>query len=241
MNDIMKAILEGAMKQQAAQQRRAAPQQADPIADLIRGIAGGQAPAPRQRPQQQQGIGIEDLIGGILGGSQRHDTRQPSGIADMLEMVMGGGRGRNSAANPIANALAEKLGIPPFLAQAAVAYFMSKMLQRASGGGSQRMPQQQAPSGNPLEDIFGIGRAKPDSQTVDLDDMLDMMGDDNKLDSHIGGQGGMAEELAEQTGMPKGTALDAIKQIVKIVGGNRQQVKPSNPRPQQMEDLLDTW
>ena len=231
MEDILKAILENAMKGQAAPQQR--QQQSDPIADLIRGIAGGGARQAPVQPQAPAGIDINDLIGGILGGSQRQGTQQSGAIGDLIGGILGGGS-RSRSANPIAQILAQKTGLPLFVAEAAVAYFMSKMIGRIGGGGSARR------SASPVPEEYGIGRAKPQPDTMDLDDMLDMMDDEEMLDSSID-QSGMAEEFAEQAGIEKGSALDAIKSIVKILGGKRAIPEPVDPREADMKDLLDNW
>ncbi len=256
MNDILKAILENAARSQQAQQPRrqqAQPQAAaNPMEALIKGILGGgdqpQQQRRQQAPPQQQagGLGIDDLIGAVLGGSQRAGTQQSGGISDLINAVLGGGArsaGSSSgglggaAINPIANILAQRLGIPPAIARAVVAFFMAKFVGGMFNKNKQQQQQRQ-PEYTPRQDDYGYRR---EPETLDLDDILDDMDDDYALQGHFANNG-MAQELAQMTGIDIKMANTALAEMAKIVGQERRTVKPVRPTANnELKDLLDTW
>ena len=242
MADLIGGILGGG----GAQQRRAAPampQQGDPMADLIGGILGGGSRS-QAAPAMPQGGGlpIEDLIGSLIGGNASQGQPHQNGIADMIGAIMGGGSGRG--VNPIAQIIAQKTGLPPMLAQAAVAFFMAKMF----GNQMQRQaqPVMPSPSGgggsilDSIGDMFKPGNQAQEDDSLDLDDLLDSMGDENALGARFQNSG-MASELAEKTGMSSDQANQALREILKVVGQTRQQPRPVNPRESKLESLLDAW
>ena len=258
LESILKASAESAMQQQGGQSRQAAgdpiadllggilgggatpqrqpaPQAQDPIADILGGILGGgnaQQAMPRQQPAPG-GMGIEDLIGGLIGGNASQGQPHQNGIADMIGAILGGGAGGRGGAgnNIIAEMLSEKLGIPPALAQAAVAFFMAKMFER-------QMTRQQRPSGQ--GGIFEPRRQAETDGGLDLDDLLDSMGDGNTLGMKFNNSG-MASDLAKQTGMSPDQANKALQEIVNIVGQQRTRPRPVTAKGADLKGLLDSW
>ncbi len=240
MNPLLEAIIK-ASAAGAAQQRGQAAPAADPMAQMLEGIlGGGGAAGGRGMPRQaapampQGGPGIEDLIGSLIGGNASQGQPHHNGIADMIGAIMGGGAGgsRNAAVNPIARMLADKLGIPPALAQAAVAFFMTKMFQR-----------QMAPSAPSAPRGGGGGGFMPQRQqedSLDLDDLLDSMGDSNSLGMRFSNSG-MDKELAEKTGMSSDQANKALQEIVNIFGAQREKPNPVTTKGVDLKDLLDAW
>ncbi len=232
MNPLLEAILKASQAQAAQQQQQAAPGAADPMAQMLEGILGGGGTSRQAAPAMPQaggGVGIEDLIGSLIGGNASQGQPHHNGIADIIGAVMGGGSGQNAAVNPIARMLAEKLGIPPALAQAAVAFFMAKMFQRqmapsapSGGSGGSFMPRQQ------------------EEDSLDLDDLLDSMGDSGSLGLRFSNSG-MDKELAEKTGMSSDQANKALQEIVNIFGAQRSKPNPVTTKGVDLKDLLDAW
>ena len=255
MDDILGAIMKGAIEAQRAQSGRST--QSDPMADLIGGILGGQqqrrqpvqptqpditdiigqimgggAAQQRQQPVQPQQPGINDLIGAIMGGSSRHDTGQAGGLGDLIGILGGGGR---QSVNPIAQIVAQRFGIPPALAQAAVSFLMARMMKNMMA--QRRAPQQQAPS----QDEWGIGRAKPQGpEDINLDDLLDSLDDESTFDERMD-QTGMAEEFAEKANIDKKQAGGILKGILEQLGAQRAVPEPVQAQPNSLEDLIDAW
>lgn len=258
MDDILGAIMKGAIEAQRAQSGRST--QSDPMADLIGGILGGQqqrrqpvqptqpditdiigqimgggAAQQRQQPVQPQQPGINDLIGAIMGGSSRHDTGQAGGLGDLIG-ILGGGSRRQSA-NPIAQIVAQRFGIPPALAQAAVSFLMARMMKNMM---AQRQAPRQMPS-QPSQDDWGIGRAKPQgSEDINIDDLLDSLDDESTFDERMD-QTGMAEEFAEKANIDKKQAGGILKGILEQLGAHRAVPEPVRAQPDSLEDLIDAW
>lgn len=231
MDELMKAILG-----EAGGTGGGSRGQSSPIADLIGGIlGGGAAPSGRRAPAQGQDP-LADLIGGILGGggggSARGGNAQGTGqILDLIGAIMGGGAAPSGArggqeVNPISAMLAEKLGIPPQVAQVVVAFFMSKLLSGMTG-------QQ----GGQPESYKSGGRDKDD---IDLDDLLEVMDNDKALNARLS-HSGMPQELAAKTGMDPKLASQSLEQLVKIIGTQRQTPQPAAPPRTDLKHLLDTW
>lgn len=224
MEELLKAIM-GA----AAEGNRATPQQRggaqpDPLAEMLEGILGGGGAQPTPVPGQAGGtIDIADLIGAVIGQNARRGPTSQNGIADMIGAILGGQQG---GINPIAQLIADKTGIPVAIAQMAVAYFMSKMFQ----GQAQTAPRR---GGG-----FQPRQAEPDG--LDLDDLLDSMGDSSSLGTHFANNG-MAAELAQKTGLSEDKANETLQEIINVIGKNRSRPNPVNPREVNLKGLLDNW
>lgn len=247
MNDLIQSILGG-----GGGRATGAPASSD-LESLIGGILGGGQPSGRQAPRAPQGgsgaigdlIGgilggqsggrapqggrdpMSDLIGGLIGGSSR--AGGGGGMADIIGSVLGGAAGGRSgqASNPIINALAEKIGVSPQLAQMVVSFFMSRMLAK-----------QLDKSGGRVEDMqHGSGSAE--GEYVDLDNLLSFQDDDAALQTKFA-DSGMAHDLAKQSGMGEQEAAGALSALVKMLGAQRQIPKPVQPN-NDLKDLLDAW
>ena len=227
MDELLQAILGAATQGGAATPQRGGSQ-ADPLAEMLNGILGGGA-GSALAPSSGGGIDIADLIGAVIGQNASRGQTHQNGIADMIGAIMGGQQG---GINPIAQFISEKTGIPPVIAQMAIAFFMSKMLQgqsqSARGGGFQ-------PSGG---GNFQPQEAQPDS--LNLDDLLDSMGDGESLGTHFANNG-MAAELAQQTGLSEDKANETLQEILNVVGRKRSRPNPVNPREVNLKGLLDNW
>jgi hypothetical protein len=223
MGDLLEGILGGG-----------GPQGAGDMGDLLEGILGGGG-----GPQGAGGMG--DLLEGILGGGAQQQPRRSAappadGIAGILGGILGGtDMGSNSFLAPIIEGLAEKLGLPPAVAQMVISFVLSKLLAGAGSRG-----QAPVPGARP--------RTQPRQVTpqgFDLDHLLGQMGSEGGLDSNYLMSTGMHTELAEQTGLDPETAARSMEEALNMMlGGQRAARTPppvNQPKPGSLDNLLDTW
>ena len=209
LDDIFKALLEGAQTQPSAGSKPGAGQN-DILTDLLQGVLQGQKP-PSHAQEPDNMMGIADLLGGIFGMSGS-----------------GGGAGQaNPFVAPIANALAEKLGISPAIAHTIINFALAALLARGKRQSGQMAPGQQ--------------------QTFDLDDLLE---GDFAWDS------GMAQRIAVETGLTEDDAAYSLQEAMMMLSGHPA-VKQSSPQPRRrptsrpatkpapkgssLDHLLDSW
>lgn len=220
LDDILNAFIGGGIPQQGQTSA-----ENDPLADILQGILGGgmgQGMSPGSGQRMSPGMSGDDPLGGILeailGGGMGGGGAQ--GGMGVLPGMGGGDMGMNALLAPLADALAKKLGLPPEIAMMVVSFLGAKLM---SGGAPA-----QAPGARP-----GKGRAAQ-SQALDLDSLLETMGNDK----------GMARELAEQTGLDPATAERSLQEAIDMMGGAREARKPqpsNRPSGGGLDSLLDTW
>lgn len=244
IEELMKAVLEGAQQQQSGGRQQTQQPGGDILGQILKGVLGGgqQRPPQRQQPQVPQGGDIfGEILKGVLGGGQQQQQQAPSdlgGIADILGGVLGGGRG-SATGNPIAdmaaNALAKKLGISPQIAGMVVSFAMAALM-----GKKMQADRGMAPAGS------GRNQAQTDGVFggLDLDDLLD---GDFAFDS------GLASQLAAKTGQTEGESAYQLQEAVSMLTGldqkkskSKKKVAPkpapkARPQPGNLESLLDTW
>jgi len=158
-------------------------------------------------------------------------------MGDILNAILGGGGanvGANSFLAPIVNGLAQKLGLPPAVAQTVVAFVLGKLMTGLAGGGS------------PLG-AGGGGRQPAGQQGLDLDGLLEKMGSGSGLDPAELHDTGMPEELSRHTGLDPDTAAAGLKEVLEMLGGalggGQRTRQGTQDQPQQggLDHLLDTW
>jgi len=195
MDDLLKAMLSGEGSQAGGGQ----PEE-NPLADLLGGMLGGGATPGAG--------GSEDLLQGVLGGPQG-----AGGTGDLLGAVLGGGgaeTGSQASLAPIASAIAEKLGLPPEVAQAVVAFVVGKLL---SGGGQTTAMPPSTPSGRRRKS------KPPRPQNLDLGGLLNQARSGQSIEpSHLRASG-IHEELARQTGLDADTAARSLEEVLNLLGG----------------------
>jgi len=231
LQDLFEAILEGG----ASQQQRRTQAEADPLSSLLEGIlGGGSSSAP-----SSGGMDLGGLLEGILGGGQaapstpRRSTPAPSsgGLEDILGGILGGSSvGGNSFLGPIISGLAEKLGLPPAIAQVVVSFVLGKLL---SGGLTQGATR-----------AGGTAGAQPaSSQGLDLDHLLETMSGGGDVAPGYLKSSGMAKELAQKTGLDQDKAERSLEEAFRMLGGQAsvQRKEVRQPTPGSLDHLLDTW
>jgi len=185
MEDILKVLVN------SRQQGNASQQGADPMADLIGGLLGGQS---------QNTSGSHAPINPNAGNNA--GSADLSGMMGLLEMFMGGQQGNSMSqtANspimalitPFVPALAKKANISPEIAMIIISFVVHKLL--AHHPTSQR-----------------------DSNSFDFDDMLGQMST-GKVDSNLLRQSGMVNELSNKTGLDEAQTEQALQLAFATVG-----------------------
>jgi hypothetical protein len=199
IEDLLKAVLSGAGSQSSAGQV-----ESDPLVDLLGGIFGG---GMSQTPQNIPSAG---------------------GFAGIANEIMGAGSSNSvtgSLVAPISNMLAEKLNLPPAIAQIVVTFVMGKLLSNAVGG------------------VGASGRLG--QSDLGLDELLANMDGGQGFDVDYLQSTGMVEALSRKTGLDHDTATESMQEVFKMLSGQQAAgSRPSQPRnrPEQegdLDDLLD--
>ena len=223
MEDILKVLVDSRKQGNSAQG-------ADPMTDLIGGLLGGGGGQPQSSGGQQSGTelagSIVNLLGTAMGSGQQQtqggSSQQSGGLGNMmslLETVMGSGQGASQPVTndpimmllqPFVTPLAKKANIPPEIAMVVVSFVAHKLLAHHPTSGR-------------------------DSNTFNLDDMLQQMGS-GKIDSNILQSSGMVNELSRRTGLDEATAEKSLQLGFSMVGKsaagilNKNSSRPS-PKP----------
>jgi hypothetical protein len=159
--------------------------------------------------------GLGDLLKGILGGGMGGGGSTEAGLGSLLA--------------PIANALAEKLGLPPQIAQMVITFVLGKLLSGFAGqqGGGMIPAPQAVPR--------GYQSPQPQQpQGLNLDDLLERMGSPRGVEASYIQSTGMAEELAGYTGLDPEMATQSLVQALNLLGGQmgaQGQQMPEMPAP----------
>jgi hypothetical protein len=234
MEDLLKSILGGAQAQPGGQMQQSGGQSSgDPLADLLGSILGGATQGGQQ--QGQGGLDLGGLLESILGGGAQPSEPTPTqpsqggeglaglgGLGDLLKGILGGAMGGGSTSEaglgsalaPLVNTLAEKLGLPPQIAQMVVTFVLGKLLSGFAGqqGGGMIPAPQAVPR--------GYQAPQPQqTQGLNLDDLLQRMGSPRGVEASYIQATGMAEELAGYTGLDPAMATQSLVQAFNLMGG----------------------
>jgi len=177
--------------------------------ELLKSVLGGMGGGQQQEPQSNNSS-MAGLLGGLLGGGLMQPA-QSGGMGDLLGMVLGSGNqaggmaailgavmgANNTADNPFVEALVQKLGLSPAVAQVIVSFFMTKVMTLMSGSQAQ-------------------------SSGFSLDKLLNIMGNDKAVESHLQSSG-MSDELAQHAGIDSATAMSSLQELVKVAAARLQQ------------------
>ena len=215
IEELMKAVLEGAQQQSGARRQQPAPG-GDILGEIMKGVLGGQQQAQRAPAQTDLG-GIADILGGVLGGGSRGaSTGNP--IADMA-----------------ANALAKRLGISPQIAAMVVSFAMAALMGK-------KQQAQQVPSGRSAGRPRNQARGGT-FDGLDLDDLLD--GDfafDSGLAAQLAAKTGQTEDESAYQLQEAVSMLTGVGQKKKKKSSPARQPRPVNrPKSGGLDSLLDSW
>jgi len=205
----------GGMSQQVGDsQPGGMPQSGDALGQILGSLLGGETPqgqaSPMGMPQEAGNLG--DVLGSVLGGGAQDSVpsmgaamgapQGTTGIGDILGAVLGGGStsiGASPLLAPIANLLAQKLGLPPAIAQAVIAFVLAKLMSGSGGG---------VPAGR-----MGLVEEGPGMQ-----DLLERAVSGQRLDKSTLAATGLPEELAQHTGLDPETASKSLQQALTLLG-----------------------
>jgi hypothetical protein len=227
MDDILKALMGGASEQAGAPEMGG-----DALSDLLGGIMGGESGPQSQQDQpsndmlgqllgglmggesgsqSQQGQPSNDMLGELLGGLMGGGGQQGSGgIGDLLSAVLGGSGGvpgGQGAGSLLGSTLAENAGLSPTIAQTIISFFTARLLSSRLGG---------LTAGDVSDSTFQAGTS--DQNTPDLDHLLEIMNDEQALNSHLKATG-MSEELARHAGIDQDTASRGMQELLNLLAG----------------------
>lgn len=189
LDDLLNSMMGGAGAQSGDQAG------ADPLADLLGNLAGGGA--------SSGGGDVSDLLGNLLGAGPSQGAGGVGGLIDFMMNAESADVGPGSPLAPIVEGIAQKLGLPPQMAQLIVTFLLGKLLSGASGGGA-----------------AGAGGAGLTSAGgLDLNDLLGRLGSGQGLDADYVRATGLAEELSQQTGLDSDTATRGLQEALRMLGG----------------------
>ncbi len=203
LEDILGAIMGGGSMPQ---------QSGGGLEDILGAIMGGGS-----QPPQSSG-GIDDILGAIMGGGQQQSQQSSGGIEDIISAILGGGGSAQQSASPIIEGVSGKTGLSQMIVQMILSFVMSKLLGGLSGSAS---------------GMSGYGQEQQPSGGLNLDSLLEQMGQDENV----------AQELAEQTGLDSQTAKVGLEEILGALGAQRQAAS-RQPQPSKqggLDDLLENW
>jgi hypothetical protein len=198
-------------------------EEGDPLAGLLGGILGGGSGDAQEADAATggaQGLNAGALLGSLLGGGG-----QPGGgsLGGMLGALVGGTSSSDQAnplLAPIAGILSDKVGLSPETSQMVVAFALEKLL-------------------GPKD------KADPASRAQGMEEILAHVDGEKGMDADYVRSSGMAEELAQQTGLDEETATASLQEAFTLLGRGVSQVeaKPEDFELPQggLDELLGNW
>lgn len=246
MGDILGQILGAAIRgqSQAPQTPQPAATGQGEIGDVLGQILGaaiaGQTqtrntPAPTPPGHSEIGDILGQIVGAAIGGQARNPQMPPAPstagglgpLGSVLEAVIGGGTGgadlkalgagvlANAFLAPIVTKLSDKLGLSPAVAAAIVAFAVRAIV---AGATQQRATPQAQPSGG-------------------INDILQSLGEGQRIDRKTIKQFGLADQLASETGIDPATAARGLQAVFEEFSGP---MSASAGQPD-LSDLLAKW
>lgn len=185
------------------------------------GLASGSGQLPEEYGAQAQSGSIQDAdlggllqgmlggTGGLAAGTGQAPTSGAGGFSDVLGAIMGGGSPAlesDAFLAPIVGSLADKLGLPPEIAQTVVAFVIGKLV------------------GQRLQPGMDVGAATTRSrdaelQATSLEDVMQSVNSGQRVTKTAIRDTGLADELAEQTGLDRATAEASLQEVLNALGG----------------------
>jgi hypothetical protein len=152
----------------------------------------------------QGGDVLGSLLGGLLGGGVPQGGQQmPTAQA---------GISSHPFLAPIVNGLAQKLGLPPAIAEVVVSFALTQLLNslmnRASTGGAQGMQSFASPQ-----------RAGEGAGDLQMEDISQRFQSGQAIDAKYLRSAGLSQQLADQTGLDHKTAAASLEQAFQLLGG----------------------
>ena len=150
-------------------------------------LGGGLTPAPAPATQASGGLGLGNILGSILGGGSQ-------------------AMASDSFLAPIVARLAEKIGLPPQVAQAVVAFVIGKLMESRMQPGLDSL-QADVPS------------RSTGTQPASLEDVVARMNTGKRVPKTAIRRAGLAQELSAHTGLNRATAEASVQEVLNALGG----------------------
>ena len=190
LEDLLKIL-----EQASASQSTSSSSNADPLADLLGSLLGGGAQTTPSRPSKSS-------------GSRRTSSTKSASSNDALSAMLA----------PIVDELANKLGLPPELANAVIAFAVTQLANsQANASGSASRPN--------TGSVLAKGRGMLSNADGGL---VQRLASGQSIDSDFLHSSGIAQQLASQTGMDSQTAATSLQQVFSLLSGDAP--APSAPR-----------
>jgi hypothetical protein len=226
---LLQGMMGGQQPQAASQPAQAAPAPGGmDLGGLLGGLLGGgglaggtpqaaedygAAPETESAPG---GLELGGLLGGLLGGmggptagvGPGQAAAGAGGLGGIMDALLGGegsGPASNSLLAPIVDGLAEKLGLPPQIAQAVVAFVLGKLMDRRLQPG--------------LDIALTAGPEAARTRAASLEDVVQQMNRGQQVTKTAIRDAGLAEELAAHTGLDRATAEASLQEVLNALGG----------------------
>jgi hypothetical protein len=190
------------------------------LASLLEDGPGETGQAPQSYGQQvgagsvPAGLDLGSLLQAVLGSGGLSGAAQPAaseagGFGDLLGGIMGGGSSTMASdpfLAPIVNGLAEKLGLPPQIVQAVVAFIMGKLL------GNRLQPG--------VAELAASGPSrKARRRATTVEDIRQKMNRGKRVTKKELRSSGLVTELSRQTGLDRATATASLQEVLDELGG----------------------
>ncbi len=184
----------------------AGSQQPGDLSGLLGALMGGGAPTGGSAPAGSQQPGdLSGLLGALMGGGAAPSTQSGGGMGDLLGALMGGSQASSSAQSPLTSivvGLAEKLGLPPQIAELVVGFVLNKLLSGSRGAA-------QVASRSGVEGAFD----------PDMEQILTRVSSGQEVGADLLASTGMTAELAQQTGLDPEKAEASLQEVLSMLGG----------------------
>ena len=195
LGDLMK-ILEQASNAQATDTSSSG----DPLSDLLGSLLGGGAESTPSRSSKSS-------------GARRTSSARSASSNDALSGML----------TPIVDELANKLGLPPELAQAVITFAISQLMnsQANAGGAASTSPRN---AGGVL--ASGRGMLSNADGGLEPSNLVAHLTSGKTADSNYFQSTGLAKQLASQTGMSQQQAASSLESVFSMLSGG---TPPSAP------------
>ncbi len=228
LDDLLQSILGGGNAGQRRSTENASS--GDPMADMLDAILGGGSAS-------QQGGGLGDILGGMLSGGVAGSESLPQssgqagagGLMDIISAILNGSAGgaAQEQSTSIIEGVSGKTGLSQMLVQLVLSFVMSKLLGGMTGGGSGMgglLPGMESGA------TSSQGRVQPSGSGLDLDSLLEQMGQDPRV----------ADEFAQKAGLDRDTAQQSLQEVLGALNQQRRSGDAGTGRPKTggMDDLL---
>lgn len=194
--------------------------------DLLQAMLAGRGNQPAQA-----GAGDDPLagiLGALLGGAGA--TQQPGattggagagGLVQALVQILGG----RQEFTGIIEGLAAKLGLPPAMAQTVVAFVLEKLLSGGSTAAKSTSARKRQPATTAPQTGSG-GTRKP--TRPDSGSLRDLFQQGARINPSYLKRSGLANELAQRTGMEPATAVQSLDYVFGALQGRANQLSSTD-------------